>query len=295
MSDTSGTPSGTPGGTPSNSGGNFMRDRVSQLASSMAEPAERPAMPPQTPPQPEINPRSRGHSPARDLREQLPHTPADQKVYGDYTAAQIDDAFAFKAEADIRKHTLPKSEAEYLAKNSDSFKLPEGVGSNFQFDEKDAHLAQARKVALKHGVSQEAFSEFLDVFAAREVGPQIQQHQARQRNLDALGAAGPQRMDAVSTWLRARVGDTDGKAVADFISRFPSAPMVRTFERLIRQFSNQGGADYSASHRETHTQEPGKIAGYENMSFAQKRAHQISERMRSDPNYARGQRPGGDR
>jgi hypothetical protein len=113
----------------------------------------------------------------------------------------------------------------------------------------------------------------------------------RQRNLDALGAAGPQRIDAVATWLLARgAGDADAKAVAGFIKQFPSAPLVRIFERLARQFSNQGGADFSQSHRETHTQEAGKIPNFENLSFTQRRAYQVQERMRNDPNYARGSR-----
>ena len=113
----------------------------------------------------------------------------------------------------------------------------------------------------------------------------MNQQQMKQKNLDALGAAGVQRIAAVSTWLKSIAGK-DGVAVADFITQFPSAPIVRSLETVIRRFSNQGGADFSQSHRASQ-EDPGKIPGYENMSFAQKRAAQMAQMM-SKPGYRGG-------
>jgi hypothetical protein len=62
----------------------------------------------------------------------------------------------------------------------------------------------------------------------------------------------------------------------------------------MRRMSSQGFADYSCAHRETNTQEAGKIPGYSEMNFAQRRATQISERLKTDPNFARGSRGGRD-
>jgi hypothetical protein len=45
-------------------------------------------------------------------------------------------------------------------------------------------------------------------------------------------------------------------------------------ENLMRQFSNQGGVDFSQSHRE-NAPETGKIPGYENMNFVQRRVTQM--------------------
>ncbi|HET8921352.1 MAG TPA: hypothetical protein VFN27_16955, partial [Xanthobacteraceae bacterium] len=91
----------------------------------------------------------------------------------------------------------------------------------------------------------------------------------------------------VATWLTARAGE-EGKGLATFIKSYPSAPIVKAMENLIRQFSNQGGTTFSQQHRESADAEAGKIAGYENMSFAQRRAAQMTERMKNDPAYARG-------
>ena len=211
----------------------------------------------------------------------------------DGTAGRPNDKFgervnglvAREAEDSIRKNTLPKGEAEYQVRNSPDFKLPDGV--KFEFDANSPELASARKLALKNGFSQEAFSGLLDLYASTKVSEQINAAKAREANLAQLGAAGPQRVEAVATWLTARAG-TEGKQVADFIKAFPSAPIVKAMESLIKQFSSQGGADYSGQHRETADAEAGKIAGYEKMSFAQIRARQMVERLTNDPNYARG-------
>jgi hypothetical protein len=106
-----------------------------------------------------------------------------------------------------------------------------------------------------------------------------------------LGAAAPQRVEAIATWLSARAGK-DGAQVGNFIRQYPSAPIVRAMENLIKQFSSQGGAEFSQSGR-TQEEEAGKIPGYENMSFTQKRAAQMAQMM-SRPGYRGGGRRGGE-
>jgi hypothetical protein len=221
--------------------------------------------------------------------------PAEQKIKvgdGEFTAAELQSAIAAKAEADVRRSSLPKDDAGYEVRNSADFRLPEGV-TNFEFDMADPTLAAARKFAVTNGLSQEVFSGMLDLFVASKSGELLNQARAREANMAQLGAAGPQRIGAIATWLRSIAGK-DGAAVADFITQFPSAPVVRSLETVIKRYSSQGGADYSGQHRESADAEAGKIPGYENMSFAQVRARQMVERMR-DPNYARGVRPGGRR
>lgn len=192
---------------------------------------------------------------------------------------------AFEAEQAVRRNSLPASEADYQVKLPNGFQAPQGV--NFEFDMNDPALAQARKIAKARGVDQETFSDMLGVFAASKIGEQQKQAQQREQHLAALGATGPQRIDAVATWLAAKAGQ-DGAAVASFIKQWPSAPIVKAMENLIKQFSSQGGADYSGQHRETPDAEAGKIPGYDKMNFQQRRAAQMAERMKTDPNYARG-------
>jgi hypothetical protein len=59
---------------------------------------------------------------------------------------------------------------------------------------------------------------------------------------------------------------------------------LKTMENLMRAFSNQGGVDYSQSHRAPQEYAAGRIPGYENMSFAQKRAAQMAQQMQR-PGY----------
>jgi hypothetical protein len=49
---------------------------------------------------------------------------------------------------------------------------------------------------------------------------------------------------------------------------------VEAFESIINKFSRQGGTPFSQGHREG-APPAGKIPGYENMSFEQKRAAQM--------------------
>jgi hypothetical protein len=179
----------------------------------------------------------------------------------------------------VRKNTLPKSEAEYAVKLPGNFQLPQGV--TFEFDQNSPELAQARKIALARGMDQETFSDMLGVYAANRISEQQKNAQVREANLAQLGAAGPQRVDAVATWLTAKAGD-DGKAVAAFIRQYPSAPIVKAMENLIKQFSSQGGADFSQSHR-AEEETGGKIPGYENMNFVQRRVHQMALQMNKQP------------
>ncbi len=245
-------------------GGSFIRDRSRQIMERQQAQAQ-------------------GEQPAADAQQQQQQQTLPGGQTDDYPQ-EVKDAIARDAEAQVRRNTLPKTEAEYLAKNSDSFKLPEGV--KFEFNESDPMLANARRVAMKHGWSQEAFSDLLDVYAAGNINSQTSQIQMRQKNLDALGAAGPQRVDAVAQWLNARAGK-DGAQVAAFLKAWPSAPIVKAMETLIRQFSSQGGSDFSQSHRETAEATSGRIANYDQLSFTGRRVAQMQDRMRTDPSYGR--------
>src|SRR6185437_3661724 len=110
--------------------------------------------------------------------------------------------------------------------------------------------------------------------ASGEMGAATQQARLRDVNMKQLGTAAPQRVEAVATWLQARAG-ADGKAMANFLRQYPSAPIVRSMESLMRAFSNQGGAEFDQRHRETVEQNAGKIPGYDGMSFVQRRTAQM--------------------
>jgi hypothetical protein len=248
------------------------------------------------------NPRSRGHSPALDTRGrqqqqptgvqgapggeqhgegqqgQQPSAPQTVKI-GDaeYSFDQVNDALRFKAEQDIRKSGLPAVPEGYKIELPADFKPPEGI--RFEFDQNSAELQNFRKLAHARGLDQQTFSEALGIYAANRIGEQQTLALARNAEMQKLGSAGPNRIAAIEVWLKSQVGAKANIIVAQ-LKNFPVAGMVEMFEQLARNASNQGGAEYSQSGRQQ--EEPsGKIPGYENMSFAQKRAAQDALAARS--------------
>jgi hypothetical protein len=174
------------------------------------------------------NPRTRGHSPALDAREQQQDTAIESKVkFGDgteYTESQVRDALAHQAEQAVRKQTLPQSPDGYEVKLPAGFKAPEGV--RFEFDMNDPGLAQFRQLAHARGMDQQTFSDALGVYAANKIGENQKLHTARAAELGKLGSAANQRIDAIETWLKSRIGAKAGLFVGQ-MRNYPVAAGVR--------------------------------------------------------------------
>jgi hypothetical protein len=229
----SGASGGAPGGDTSGATGtrSFVAARSAQMAARMAEPT--PGEPPAA---------DAGQQQQQQQRQQT--APAGQKIRvgeAEYTAADVESAIAERAERASARATLPASADAYEIKLPEGFQAPQGV--SFEFNKADPMLKAARELAHRRGIDQATFSEMLGVYASTQMGQAIQQAQMRDVNMRQLGAAGPQRVEAVATWLQARAG-ADGKMFANFLRQFPSAPIVKATEALMRAFSNQGGADF---------------------------------------------------
>jgi hypothetical protein len=243
------------------------------------------------------NPHTRGHSPARDAREaaavrqagdqqQPGDQPGDQQQQqagakikvGDVelTDIELKDLMRFKGEQDARKLTLPATADAYELKLPEDFKLPSGV-ANFEFNKNDPTIARARELAHARGLDQQTFSDFLSVYAAERVAEATKIETARQNQIRLLGAMGPNRIDAVKTWAHGILGSELGGAIEGMLV---TAKHVEAFEKFMGRMANQGGAQFSQSHRQN---EPpaGTIPGYDNMTFAQKRAAQMNQNSRT--------------
>lgn len=194
------------------------------------------------------------------------------KVRDDVFGRRVSDLAAFKAEQDIRKNSLPQAPDKYEIKNSPNFKPPEGV--KFEWDQNDPLLKNAREVAHKRGMDQESFSDFLDLYAANEISKQQNQSRFNESERAKLGPAVDQRIDAVETWLRARVGAKAERWLGVMRSH-PVAEQIEIFEELARQFSHQGAADYSQSGRQQPDATQKMPA--ELKTFEQKRAWQDAQ------------------
>jgi hypothetical protein len=234
------------------------------------------------------NPNTRGHSPARDAREAAAARQPGQQQQGDEQQheqaagsdeVQIGDVKIspdkFKAimqrqgEIDARELTLPKDPNGYELKLPADFKSPEGV--KYEFNKDDPTLARARQLALNRKLDQATFSDFLSCYAAERIAEATKINTARNAEIAKLGTMAPQRIDAVKTWAHGTLGSELGGAIEQMLV---TSKHVEAFESIINKFSRQGGTPFSQGHREG---EPptGKIPGYENMSFEQKRAAQM--------------------
>lgn len=157
----------------------------------------------------------------------------------------FDQLSAFKAEQDVRRNTLPKTPDEYKLELPKDFVVPEGI--DYKLDANDPLLTQARALAHASGMDQEGFTRLLGLKAGAELADMQLVKGARDAEIAKLGTSGPARIDAVSTWMKARVGDDLAKA---WSSMMVTAKHVELGEKLIKAFTGQGAADFSQQHRD---------------------------------------------
>jgi hypothetical protein len=179
----------------------------------------------------------------------LPQSFADPTAF----RASYDELAAFKASQDVRRSTLPPSPNDYKAELPADFKVPDGV--TFSFNAADPLLAQAQAVAHEAGLSQAQFSKLLAIYAGGQVSSAQQIQTARNAEVAKLGATGPSRIDALTTFFRAYLGDADGNAV---MARAFTAADVQRLEKLVGRITAQGGAQFRGSGREP-PQQPGRL------------------------------------
>ena len=91
------------------------------------------------------------------------------------------------------------------------------------------------------------------------------------------GQPAPQRLYALETWFKAKIGDKSNILIST-LKEYPIVSTVEALESVVRLFSSQGGGSFSQSHRAAE-EDTGKIPGYDQMSFAQKRAAQMSQKF----------------
>lgn len=173
-----------------------------------------------------------------------------------------DELKAFKATEDSRKLTLPQKPEEYEVKLPADFQPPEGV--KFEFLPDDPRMAAAKQFALENGLSKDAFSKLLGIYAAGEVQSQTTIKAAREAQITALGVNGPARIDAVTNWMKANgLNHMPGMLV--------TADIVQDIEKVMRIASSQGNSSFSQQHR---SQPSSEIADFDKLSFRQQRAAQ---------------------
>jgi hypothetical protein len=134
-------------------------------------------------------------------------------------------ALAERAAAeDVRKASLPTTAADY--------KL-------------GPVIEQARDWAHQQGFSREQWSKMLSFHAATLVHERDMLNRARQAEIAKLGPGGSSMVDAVSTFLRAQLGDELAKPL---LSTMATAAHVEAYLKLAGKVG--GAGTFSQSHRE---------------------------------------------
>lgn len=197
----------------------------------------------------------------------------------DALSKDFNDLRAFKAQDDLRRAAVPAKADEYKLALPQTFELPKGVDGKpveFKFDENDPRLGPVRELAHKLGMDQTGFSQLLAINAQYELGQVQQITAARAAEQSKLGANGPARVDAVSTFLKAKLGSDQGGAIMD---RLVLASDVEAMENLVKQFSSQGGGNFSQGGRESDRKQTMTNEQYEKMPLSERRAYQLSQQQ----------------
>jgi hypothetical protein len=236
------------------------------------------------------NPRWRGHSPARDHWDAVAARAAGEGMdgaapSGDPQAPPADGGAKFKvgkfevsegeiaammdrqAQDDLRKATLPPTPQDYKLALPENMTLP-GDAKNFQFDEagNKATFDAAKAWAHSRGLSQGDFSDMMGIYASHVAQQDAALAAVSRAEIAKAGTNAPQRVDAIGKWIRAEVGDADAKPI---LATMVTDAHLRFFEKIQNRITTQGAASFSQQHRVPP--DDSKIAGYENMSFEQRR------------------------
>ena len=94
---------------------------------------------------------------------------------------------------------------------------------------------------------QQAFSKLLELYAGGQVSTQQQIATARNAEIQKLGAAGPSRIDALTTFFRAYLGEQAGNRR---MQRIWTAQDVQDAEMEVGKITSQGGASFRGNGRE---------------------------------------------
>jgi hypothetical protein len=175
--------------------------------------------------------------------------------------------YARRRDRQAPKRTRPSSRAD--------LKLP--GGQTYTFNQNDPSLVAARNLAHAKGWSQQDFSEALGIFASHHAQQEAALAERSRQEIAKAGFNAPQRVAAVSKWITGMVGEADAMPIRATII---TDSHLRFYESIISKLTSQGAASFSQSHR-VPAEDSGKIPGFENKSFEQRRQAQ-------DRNAARG-------
>jgi hypothetical protein len=225
-----------------------------------------------------IDPAKPGEAPAP------PQTSDGQRYkFGDLelTPTEISELVAHKAQADLRKATIPAAPEAYKVELPADFQPPAGV--EFKFDASNPALVDARNWAHSRGLSQDDFSQMLGLYAAHEAGKEAVLQERARAEIAKIGPNAGARVNAVGRWLDSFMGSADSKPIK---ATLVTDAHLRMFEKVMTAITSQGAATFDNRHRDRGPQ-PGTVddATWSTMSAADKLNYtrQFDQKQFSNP------------
>lgn len=139
----------------------------------------------------------------------------------------------FKAEADVKASGIPQAADGYALPEAEQLRALAGIGDDVEveFDENHPMLGPAREFAHAHGLTQEAFNGLVGLKLKADQAEAASLNELREAEIAKLGDAGRDRVTAVATALKARIGS---KATEALYGMMFTAEQVEAFEALVR-------------------------------------------------------------
>jgi hypothetical protein len=202
-----------------------------------------------------------------DHRQPPPNPAGDTPRADQVSPEEINRLLANDAAERVRKLTLPQRPEDLPLELPKDFTTPQGI--EFKLDPENPMLAPAKAFALRHGLSVEGWKELLALSGASAVTAAQQRKTFVEGEIAKLGVNGTPRVTAITDFQKSYFGDEDMvKAMLP-----TTAKAVEGWERLIRERQTQGAGNYPGGNREPPPSRT-EIAGYDGMSFAERRAAQ---------------------
>jgi hypothetical protein len=196
----------------------------------------------------------------------------------EFAEAEVLAALADIAARDANLLSLPAKPADYKLELPADFKAPEGV--TFKFNDKDPIrgpvLTSAREFALANHLTQEQFSGMLGLYAGSIAHESKMISDGAKAEREKMGTAGTARIDAVTRFWKAQVGDEIARAIMQLTV---TERQVRGYEIMIQKFTSQGSGRFRTTGREAPEPDGRLPSGpegdkiWDGMSYGDKKAY----------------------
>ncbi|WP_152413169.1 hypothetical protein [Brucella anthropi] len=200
----------------------------------------------------------------------LPEELWDEKA--GFKADAYNDLVAFKANRDAELAQVPESADKYEVRLPATFKLPDDVKvpeGEMVLNTDDPRIQLLREVAHSQNWSQAQFEDVLAMGVNMDIGDNKRLQEAAAAEREKLGSRGADRVNAVTTFLDAKIGKEHAGALRGMMFTAKQVEAFEALQRLVRgdvRGNPNGGRD--ATPTELSDEEYQKLSPTERINYA---------------------------